>query len=427
MYGRDGDLDYDGAFATAGPAGDVGAKRLFAAGAAWGLLASFSYLTPAPVVAQGAALVLAAAVVSTITVRWLASWAWFWTGWLIALHALVALFSGLTNRSEPGFVIRYLLLVPAMSMALFAASKGVRAANALRGGLTLSGVCFVAYHLAAADLSRLSDPSYRLSVYLNPNGVAFIAGMTGVSLFDYGLRRLHASRTKVCPVALAAFAGLAACLVVCLATKSRTATLATAVGLAVRLYTSLGFARTLALSAAAALVMAVAWGAVLTVAETASSTFQLNDPLRAVSGGTGRFQAWRILVAKAWLPNFAFGAGPGSDLELSRIHTSVRSSHNGVLANLVEVGLVGTLPLIVVLIMAARGALRAVRVPDLAFAASLFAVAVVESMAETMFFSMGNPGSLLFVTSVAVLSTSGNVAPTHPAPDEGGEPIAYAY
>lgn len=387
----------------------VGNKRLGVAAAAWGLATAFSHISgeARASLVQAAGLLAASAILSTITWRWLVAWCRATAGLLIAAHAAVAVLSGVINESHPLFVTRYLLLVPALSMMLFAARRGDRAVNAVRGGLTFSGACFVLFHLGAADLSRLSDPTYRLSLYLNPNGVAFIAGMTAVSLFDYGLRRLGSARGKISLAAMLWFACVVACLVLCVATKSRTAMLATMTGLAVRLYLSLGLARTLLLSlAAAALALGVAWGLLESAAESISTTFQLNDRLRGIGTGTGRFRAWETMANEVWLPNALLGAGPGRDIQLAPVYAGVSSSHNGVLASLVEVGITGTAPLLVVVAVATAGALRALRRPPLAFAAAIFAAGLVESLAETMFFSMGNPGSQLFLLSVAVLTTA---------------------
>jgi O-antigen ligase len=131
--------------------------------------------------------------------------------------------------------------------------------------------------------------------------------------------------------------------------------------------------------------------------------YQLFDRRRGVVTGTGRFHAWYHVIHSVWLPNFVLGVGPGLQGELLKAASGIAMAHNGILMNLAETGLVGTIPLLVILAASFRSCIRRRRNRNVHFAIALFAAGFLESLAENMMFSMGNPGSLLFLLSIAVL------------------------
>jgi O-antigen ligase len=80
------------------------------------------------------------------------------------------------------------------------------------------------------------------------------------------------------------------------------------------------------------------------------------------------------------------------------------SAHNGLLVALAETGLLGTVPLILLLFYCAKGVFRHRSSAIRPWAVATFAAGLTESMGESMLFSMGNPASLLFLLAVAALA-----------------------
>jgi len=83
------------------------------------------------------------------------------------------------------------------------------------------------------------------------------------------------------------------------------------------------------------------------------------------------------------------------------------NAHNGLVAALAETGVCGTIPLVMVIGICFVSIGRSWRDPQIIWAASLFVAGLSESMGEVMLFSIGSPGSLLFMLSVASLTTEG--------------------
>jgi O-antigen ligase len=334
-------------------------------------------------------------------------WLRHYVGVLVTLHALMAALSGLLNGSEPMAIGRYVLLVPTMSLMLATVSIGPRSGGAMRLGLTWAGVAFILYHLLFMDFTALANPRYRIYLFLNPNGVGFIAAMTGLSLLDYLLRRLASWRQWLSPISLMLLGLLLSCGLLCVATKSRTATLAFLVGIILRLYLSLGFTRVFILLTLGLLVVAIIAGSMLAeVGERIADIFQLQHRQRSMTGGTGRFVLWGLVISNIWLPHFFLGVGPGQHGVILQSYGDYLNAHNGILMNLAETGVLGTLPLVAILVSCGKAMVRHLRNPAMHFAIALVACGLVESLAEVMLFSMGNPGSLMFMLAVAVLCSA---------------------
>lgn len=381
-----------------------------AVGVLWGLGTGFSHFVTTEEFAywvQGPTLALVMALACVATTRTLTAWTGNVAGLMICLHVVAATLSGLVNGAHHMAIIRFVLLLPAISIMLAAvqvSASGGR--DGLRAGLTFAGAMVVLYHLFFLDTDALINPMYRLSAFLGPNGIGFIAAMTGVSMLDYALTRLGRHRAlSLWSVALLAMAFV--CVVLCVATKSRTAMLAFTVGVVLRLYLFLGFTRTFLLcTAGASIAFTLAWSLVATFGQRVAEIFQFNDRLRGLEGGTGRFAAWGWIIREIIYPNFLIGVGPQQHTGITNNYINISSAHNGLLANLADTGIVGGLPLIIILLVCVRRGWTVRHEPTYQFAITLFAVGLVESMAETMFFSIGNPGSLLFMLAVAVLCSA---------------------
>jgi O-antigen ligase len=325
-------------------------------------------------------------------------WEWLQSsvGLLMAAHAVAAVVSGLIRESSASAIFRYVALVPAIAVCLYMARAGRQAAKSFQVGLTLSGLTFVAYHLAYLDSGSILDPYYRIRLFLNPNGVGFIAAMTAISLLGFIARE---RRT----VSLMISVSVLACCLLCFATKSRTASLALLAGTLT--YSYLRFRRSRSRALVIVAIGVAIWGTATTdiggnLVGNIADIYMVNDRYRSMQSGTFRYEVWWFVISVLWPLNPMLGVGPGQHEPFVEAATNQIGAHNGLLANLAEVGLLGTLPLLAILLLCL---VRARGNPMSGFALPLLAGGLVESVAETMFFSMGNPGSLLFLLSIAML------------------------
>jgi O-antigen ligase len=375
-------------------------------GFAWGLITSFSAaISPDPdkgmvYLGLGLLLALVATVLAGNVSGLISGWLETTIGLLMTIHVAAAVTSGILNESSPGAVLRYVSLLPAMAVMLAAARSKAHAWD-LRLGLTAAGVVFVAYHVVQVPPGALLDPRYRLTLFLNTNSVAFIAAMTAVSVLT-----LIRNRTRLARAAGWAIVG--ACCLLLFATKSRTALLAGLAGALIVLYQRVKESRLMmALAGSAAIMVVLASGLVSRDAGAFSDSFSelysINDPYRSIETGTYRFRAWSHVIHEQWLPNFFLGVGPGHHAPRLYSAVEVTSAHNGVLINLAEVGVIGTVPLLLAIGLSLA---RARKSPDATWALPILATAIVESGAETMFFSMGNAASLLFLLGIAGLASN---------------------
>jgi O-antigen ligase len=371
-------------------------------GVVWGLLASFSFAltdeNAALYQGAGLAVAVAAALLEQRSLVVFKAWASSWVGVLIAVHCVVALVSGVWAESTIAAIARYLLLMPAMAVLIAITQRGPDAFQGLRTGLTISGVVFVLFHAVELGPASVLDPEFRVSVFLNPNGVGFIVAITAVSLLSF--RPQGSARREVLRYLLFAVA-----CVVCLATKSRTALLTLVAGVLTDIYLRAKGSQRLKLGVlvASLAVLLVATTTRLTSEMGASLTrvYMLDDKYRSIESGTFRYDAWWFVITELWPRNPLLGVGPGQHSRLVEAAVAnIVTAHNGVLANLAEVGLMGTAPLVAILGIAL---VRSRRHPAAQMLMPIVVAGIVESGAETMFFSMGNTGSLLFMAALANL------------------------
>jgi O-antigen ligase len=322
------------------------------------------------------------------------------------LHSASALASALANDSDSIQAGRYLLLSPAFLIMGLVAERRGNAARNFMWGLMVGGVALSLFHLDRIEWGALTIPEYRLSVFLNPNGVGFIAGATAVALLALTANSRGTFRALAMLVAVS-------CLLVTFATKSRTALIASMAGVTV-----LGLASwrrwsnvtRLSVLVAGLSVMALLGQDMISVADAAGEALQVWDPHRDILTATGRFEIWTFILEQAASHGVLLGCGPG---ELGHLLGGfyVANAHNGVLRNLAEVGLVGALPLLIVTAAALRGWWNTRGERAFLPARAIFAVGLVESLTEDMFYSMGNPASLMFLLAAAVLIWSQRASP----------------
>lgn len=380
------------------------------AGLIWGLGAVAATYSDEPsrrLVFQGVSLSATVVLMALFSVRVFMCWMENLVGLLMTVHVLAAVIAGFIAGVPNLAMLRYALLIPAISMVLLAATSGDAAIRGFRGGLTAAIFLVIGYFFSSVRFSELFNPKYRFSELLNPNGFAFLAAMAGISMFDHACRRLLDASPRRLGTGMIAACGTLACIVLCLATKSRTGTAVFLAGAGLRLLFSIGFTRAFLWSLGIGLLgTLLAAGVIGGLGEAISDVYSLDDPLRGISGGTGRFAAWGKVVTEIWLPNFWFGVGPMQSIMQTQTLTDIAGTHNGLLQALAETGLVGTLPLVIVLAIGFRYSWTERKNPNAWPYICLFVGGFLESMAETMFFSMGNPASVLFILSVAVLGTT---------------------
>lgn len=372
-------------------------------GVGWGLLASFSFAIggESATLYQGLALGLAltATLLERRSLRPLTAWASNRVGILLGVHSFIAVVSGVLAGSSSAAILRYVLLLPAMSLLIAMASARRDVLRSLMSGLSISGVVFVLFHIAQLDPASLLEPESRLWVFLNPNGVAFIAALTAISLLSTAAGESIRRDVVV-------YGACAASSIVCVATKSRTALLALIAGVLthvlIRARSSRRTKVALVGASVAAMVIALTTDITSHIADSLTRVYMLDDQYRSIESGTYRYETWWYVLTEMWPKSPLLGVGPGQHVGLLEAAMDVSGAHNGLLANLAEVGLLGTLPLVAILVIVT---VKCRRHTEVAPMLPLVVAGIVESGAETMFFSMGNTGSLLFMAALASLAT----------------------
>jgi O-antigen ligase len=381
------------------PKSDVLRRRLLLLlGVVWGTVTGFSMASEEwAAKAQGAGLALAL-LIGMITLGPPILFPWFrlLPGALLTVHALIACSSGFHAGSEMANIVRYFALVPSFSIILATVYLGEEETRHLRLGLTLAGIVLVIFHLLNLEVREIADPSYRLTVFLNPNSTGFIAAITGVSAFDFALN--ESRRKGLRALWLLTFA---ACALLWLSTKSRTALLTLLAGVL-----TLVAWRCRGRKARFTVVVcsAVCLLALVHFRGFFIETLMLDDQYRSVATATGRFDIWHYILTEVFPEAPWLGVGPGNHNELIATATGSSGAHNGLLMALAETGLLGTVPLVMLLTLSFIGLGRHRHDPQIAWAAALFIAGVTESLGEMLLFSIGNPASLLFLMTVAALA-----------------------
>lgn len=371
-------------------------RGAFAVGLVWGLGTAFALATGSAQAVRGLALCVAlGAVAAPVLVR---RRAFGFLGdpvlVLVLVHAAVSLVSGLRAGSGWEPTVRYVLVYPAVFCAVCVAATGLWRAEACHKGVLAACLVFVLYHLSHTPSGAWWSPTYRASIFLNANGVGFVCAVSVVSCLWYARRG-----GRLRPVWGACGLAPAALL---LLTRSRTASLSCLVGCATVLAWPLGgksLGKAVAALVALGLGLAVLGGGALSqpLAVVWSRPYSSIDTLQE------REETWRFIAGSVLPQHALLGVGPGR-LQLYLQPVGLASgAHNGLLRNLAEVGLLGTVPLAAVLAHTLATIWANRRSAALGLWAAVVAAATVESLAEEMFFSMGNPASVMFLLSVAVV------------------------
>ena len=362
----------------------------------WGLLTAFASAIPDDLATQVQVIGLAGAIIGgSLLARSLSVvlvWARSAIGLLIALHVSIAVISGVVNSATTASTLRYFALLPAISFVLFVVRTGDRAVRGFQLGLTGAGLIFVACHFAYLDLSGLLDPAYRITVFINTNSVGFISAMTAISFATmHWADRRGTSALR--------FAAVAACAILCAATKSRTALLSIAAGFLTWVALSATRLKRVFVAGMIVLVLLVVSGKSDALLQRLDDVLMLHESSRSIESGSFRYETWSYVIS-VWLQNPLLGVGPGGHEAYVQRALGVSSAHNGILASLADVGLLGTLPLIMMLLWCLSKGRRHLKSN---IALPLVIAGIVESGAESMLFSMGNPGSVLFLLGLCIL------------------------
>lgn len=333
-------------------------------------------------------------------------------GLMVLIHAMAAVISSALSLNPMILLTgRYLVLAGAFSMILAATLQGMEVVNALRIGLTLAGLVVALFYVQYLNPAVLSSPTLRIGGYLNPNSVGMICAITALSLTDYAIQQRHRGRTlRMVLMRL----GAVLCVLIVVASKSRTATASLVAGWLLLRALHYGLGKTLFLALIAFVVMLVipeARNGFLRLYELDASSQRFRD----LSTLTGRTYIWMNYLA-AWRSRPFFGVGPGGTALTAGIF-----GHNAIIQYLAELGLFGTLPVLALLFMTLAGSIRQRRNPAYFFFIACALAAIFESVGESSLLNSGNPAGLTVLLSFAVLA---NVRrPMQPEPIDGYWPL----
>ncbi|HEX5245045.1 MAG TPA: O-antigen ligase family protein [Tepidisphaeraceae bacterium] len=330
-------------------------------------------------------------------------------GLMVLLHVMAAVISSALSL-DPMIVLtgRYLILGAAFSVMLAITLQGMEMVSSLRIGLTLAGLCVAFSFLQYLNPAELTSPSLRILGYLNPNSVGMICAITALSLTDYAIVQKHRGSTaRIVLLRL----GTILCVLIIVASKSRTATASLIAGWLVLRTLHYGLGKTIFLALAAFVVMM----AIPQVRDGFLHLYELDassQRFRDISTLTGRTSIWMNYLA-AWRSRPFLGVGPGGTAVTAGIF-----GHNAIIQYLAELGLFGTLPVFGLLFMAFLGAFRQRKNPGYYFFTACIIAALVESIGEASLLNSGNPASLIVLLSFAVLATVGREKRREPAEDD---------
>lgn len=150
----------------------------------------------------------------------------------------------------------------------------------------------------------------------------------------------------------------------------------------------------------------------------------LDDPVRGLgSGFTGRWQIWALALVR-FLESPWFGHGPMSnEYIIYEVIRGPRTAHNGVLALLVDYGIFGAIPALLLFLLALRRGMRLFwSSGELAWLgwSSVIVFILLYSLGEKYWFNFGNQTSLMGLAALGLLFERSERGTAHGAPDEEG-------
>jgi len=334
---------------------------------------------------------------------------WFWThsrlGWIVFANTAGAILSWIICEDKQSDVLRYIVLVPIFSIILYISSRDLKTKKYFFAGLVIASSIYLSYLSFLVDYRSIADPLYRFNVPNDhPNRIAFIAATIVIILF-------WSIQKAVVPKNINPFIVFIIGLffIVLLATKSRTGLLEVFAGVGFELiFNWLIFQKgqlKIALCSGGLAILGL--GLIFQqytfqFLSTFSTFFSLFDPYRSIETGTGRYENWAFTIHNIWLPNFFLGIGPGNNPAYISQYSDFESIDNAYINSLAEVGIIGTIPLMIIAIMCVRKILSTKSVRG-SWAAPIFIGCFITSMADNYFFSMGTPVGLIFMFSITYI------------------------
>jgi len=324
-------------------------------------------------------------------------------GILIFFSSVIVGVSAIINGFTVNGLIRYLALVPVFAVLLMTCEDKEYLDGALRS-FAASSFLFVVVHLGLADFAEIFNPQYRLGSFMNTNGVGFIACICAlVHIVLFSQKRKQDSKIFIYFDLFAVVAGIA----VLFLTRSRTATLAFIGGVAclpfaVPELVSKKMGRLLFLGAGAVILTVCYWPAIF---EFVSYNYSFFDKYRSIETATNRTEIWSYTFYHIIMNNLFIGIGPGMHLETIENATGYTNANNGLLVYMAEIGLLGTIPYILLLVFTFVKTLESKGLRR--FFLVILVAGFIESLGETIFFSTGSVASLIFLLAIAAENNGG--------------------
>lgn len=243
---------------------------------------------------------------------------------------------------------------------------------------------------------------------LNPNTVALVAMSGALSALAFNSSIVRTG--IILPMT-----------VIIVLTGSRASALATLAAISIAAYSRLHNWRSLITPSTllmSVLLLAAGLYYADNIVQGASNFFAFEDKYRgAGTGATGRSLAWKE-TWNLFLSNPALGVGFRAH---ERLLKSGSSAHNGYLATLAEIGLIGFTCFMYIILKGVKRLWRHTHQPHLASAYSLsLGLAcgyLLVAMFERYLVNVGNPTSLLFLLAILLPATGMTAPPPHSPPN----------
>lgn len=308
-----------------------------------------------------------------------------------AAYLMTFLASCLINGYRPADLLRELLLFAGVVTLCALMTNEARTARFIQG-VGFSAILLVAWFAAEIDPPLVLTSGHRLETALGSNSAGMIAAIAFAMLYFRALVS-HEQKRRLAWLSLAALAAF-----VVVATKSRTSlVMLTAAFFLLSIYR----AKYLVTVVAVALLLVIA----IFNTDVLDVLLRIQLPTGYAGGKsifnlTGRTEIWW----DAWLilrDNLFLGVGP--ERAIADVDGRATSFHNAFVQLLVEVGVIGAAPILVLLIIALK---RVLTTRENHLIKTVFLIGMLGALAESRLLNFGNPGSLLFLISFLYLARS---------------------
>jgi hypothetical protein len=311
----------------------------------------------------------------------------------VYIFVMTSIISWILNGGNSAGLFRYIALLPAA--AIFVKVTNDRMADEFSDGLMISGILYIFFNLYFIDFGGFFDAAHRMVTPISgTNSIAFINIMVILKMLVY-LKERKYEKTFKRIIIVAVIIGL----IELFATKSRTAFVALLGGVLILGWNWMRDAKLTGKIMAWLFIV----GGFLFLLNRWGYIYGAATNYRDFSNGNGRLNTWEYVFCQVLPGKIALGIGPGNNysaLERSGVSPSI---DNGYLAIISEVGILGIIPVIVLFVISLKRALSWQKETSRLWIV-LFVAGLIEALAENMLISIGNPGSLLFMLSLAQLT-----------------------